>query len=91
MVEKTIPLNWMLEWHPASEEPTQEGDYLLYNECDGYHVAECLFEEDGTPNGFTFFADGGSYPVTRDFYEAWARLPNTKLLYGYFVAENRKT
>ena len=78
-------VSFHLEWHPASEDATTEGDYLLYNPCDGFHVAEIVFLDDGQPDGFIFFGGGD---VGRDFYKAWAKLPDTNFLYGHFVKAN---
>ena len=78
-------VSFLLEWHPAHEDATTEGDYLLYNPCDGFHVAELVFLDDGQPDGFVFFGDGD---VGRDFYKAWAKLPDTNFLYGHFVKAN---
>lgn len=63
-----------LDFRPASEDPTTPGDYLLYNQCDGYHVVEAWFT-DGEFVGFWPFA--ASKPVSKDFYRAWALLPDS--------------
>ncbi len=65
--------NFNLIWHPVGEEPDSPGDYILYNQCDGYHIVEGHFYADtGEFDEFRFFA-GPS--VTKDFYRAWAKLP----------------
>lgn len=71
-----------LDFRPASETPTERGDYLLYNQCDGYHIAEAWFD-DGEFVGFYFHAQGFASP---NFYRAWALLPDTaKTLYDVFA------
>lgn len=37
-------MDFNLNFRPASETPTEPGDYLLYNQCDGYHVVEAWFD-----------------------------------------------
>lgn len=66
-----------LEFHPASEHPTEEGDYALYNQCDGYNLASAWFDADGFMGFYTF----SSYHIPTDGYCAWAMLPesHTKL------------
>jgi hypothetical protein len=76
-----------LDFRPASEVPTQPGDYLLYNQCDDYHVVEAWFDEDGEFEGFWFFA--AAQPVSKDFYRAWALLPDAvKTLYDVFAKKD---
>lgn len=71
-----------LDFHPASEEPTQPGDYLLYNQCDGYHIAEAWFD-DGC---FTCFHHWSHGVVPKNFYRAWALLPDSvKTMYDLFA------
>jgi hypothetical protein len=81
---------WPLEFHPSTETPTERGDYLLYNQCDGYHIAEYWDgqrEQHGIEPGFRFFAAPGI--VGPDFYSAWAKLPNTLTdLYPRFARRN---
>ena len=74
--------NFPLVFHPASEEPIEAGDYVLFNQCDGFHLAELILTDNGKPDGFAFAADG-SY-VLRRFYQAWAKLPDTSTLYACF-------
>ncbi len=71
-----------LDFRPASEVPTVEGDYVLYNQCDGYHVVEAWFDE-GEFCGFYFFANPKA--VSKDFYCAWAPLPKCNSLYDAFA------
>lgn len=76
-------MKFELDFRPASETPTEPGDYLLYNQCDGYHVVEAWFEE-GQFLGFYSFASTSPYDT--DFYCAWALLPDTiKTLYDAFA------
>jgi hypothetical protein len=71
-----------LDFRPASETPTQPGDYLLYNQCDGYHIAEAWFED----GEFQSFCIWPAHIVSSDFYCAWALLPDTiKTLYDLFA------
>jgi hypothetical protein len=80
-------LKFELDFHPASEEPTKPGDYLLYNQCDGYHVVEAHFYDDGEFDGFYFFAS--AKPVSADFYRAWALLPDSvKTMYDAFAKKD---
>jgi hypothetical protein len=80
-----MKLNFDLEFHQASEEPTEPGDYLLYNQCDGYHVAEAWFPE-GEFCGFYFWPHDH---VSPNFYCAWAKLPDTvKTLYDVFAKKD---
>lgn len=74
--------NFVLDWHPNTVKPWQEGDYILYNRCDGFHIVESSIDEDGEVCGFHFF---GGEPADTDFYQAWALLPATAWLYRKFV------
>ncbi len=69
-----------LDFRPVSEDPTEEGDYVIYNQCDGYHIVESHFE-DGEFVDFYFWP---FKPVGKDFYRAWAKLPEASALYGEF-------
>lgn len=76
---------WSLDFRPASERPTEQGDYILYNQCDGYHIVEAWFD-DGEFSDFWVFA--ASKPISKDFYCAWAKLPDTlKDLYPKFARD----
>lgn len=76
-----------LDFRPASETPTVPGDYLLYNQCDGYHVVEARFYDDGEFDDFYVFAS--SCPVSRNFYRAWALLPDAvKTMHGIFARKD---
>ncbi|MDO8415504.1 MAG: hypothetical protein Q7S87_04765 [Agitococcus sp.] len=61
-----------LNFRPTSEKPTADGDYIIYNQCDGYHVVSAWII-DGEFEGFHFFADKKTIP--EDWYCAWALLP----------------
>lgn len=74
-----------LEFFPANVEPTEEGDYLLFNQCDGYHIVEAWIV-DGVFAGFYFFAN--PQPVSREFYRAWAKLPCTQRMFEAFAKKN---
>lgn len=69
----TKPFRCELEFHPAGERPTEEGDYVLFNSCDGYHIAEAFFDEGEFVCFHFFFAE----EVPEDAYCAWAKLPDT--------------
>jgi transcriptional regulator with XRE-family HTH domain len=66
-----------LQFFPTSTNPVgkpySQEDYLLYNQCDGFHIAYASFDEDGF-QGFTNWL--GTVRYESDFYEAWAKLPD---------------
>jgi len=79
-------MNVNLNFKAASVDPIDDGDvfgeYLLYNQCDGYHIAYAHFAE-GVFDGFRNFLGTCSYE--RDFYAAWAKLPDCNdVLYPAF-------
>ena len=74
--------NFTLVFHPASEEPIEAGDYIIFNPCDGFHVAELLMDEDGE-RGELILMGGGYIPP--GFYWAWAKLPDTSTPYACFT------
>ena len=76
-----------LEFHHQSEKPTDEGTYVLYNQCDGFHIAECWLY-DGKFEYFNWFA---GERISEDFYAAWAKLPDSLLLYRAFADEPTDT
>jgi hypothetical protein len=76
-----------LEFRPQAENPLVKGQYLLYNQCDGYHKAHARFYKDGTFDGFFTFT-GEEFPP--DTYQAWARLPDTQSLYETFGDKPRE-
>lgn len=69
----------ILTFYPADIKPTIEHQYktaILYNPCDGYHLAEWIcFNEDGNFKGFYPF-QGERF--SDDFYTLWAVLPELK-------------
>lgn len=67
-----LPGKFQLQFFPADQSPTEEGDYILYNQCDGYHFATAYFCD-----GFDCFMtwNGGVYEP--DWYCAWAKLPES--------------
>lgn len=72
-----------LEFFPQRESPKEDGgDYLLYNQCDGFHVVQAHVT-DGEFLGFKFWAQPEFIPD--DFYQAWAKLPDTDALYEAFA------
>ena len=76
-----------LKWHSADETPPQEGDYILFNQCDGYHLVEAWFGEANVFEGFYRF--GSVYKFPREAYCAWALLPDTvTTMFQRFVEES---
>lgn len=74
--DKYAPAGFPLVFRPKAEIPRQSEDQrtaLLFNQCDGYHIAYIRFFDDGEFDGFYPF-DGEEYG--KDFYEAWAVLPD---------------
>jgi len=67
------PVSFSLVFKHQSEQPTEHGDYLIYNQCDGYHLVEARFMPDGSFLGFYDWCGMDPYPD--DFYVAWAILP----------------
>lgn len=68
-----VPGLFALQFHPAETDPTEEGDYLLYNQCDGYHFASPYFY-DGKFEAFMSWKGSVYEP---DWYCAWALLPTS--------------
>jgi hypothetical protein len=76
-------MNFNLIFMPQVQLPHEEGDYVLYNQCDGFHIAEAWFD-DGEFLGFRFWAADGYVPD--DAFQAWAKLPDPiKQLYDAFA------
>lgn len=69
-----------LDFKHQSVMPTELGDYVLFNQCDGYHIAEAMFEDD---EFLEFRMHCRS--VSADFYQAWAKMPDTNDLYDQFA------
>lgn len=66
-----------IKFYPVSQSPTpdvQGSTFLLYNRCDGYHLAEHASFDDGVFYGF--YSWGFQNYFDTDFYVAWAVLPN---------------
>lgn len=61
-----------LNFFPSVQDPTEEGDYLLYNQCDGYHLATAYFDD-----GFDCFMSWGGGVIQTACYQAWAKLPES--------------
>ena len=74
-----------LNVYPKSFCPSLEGDYIIFNPCDGYHVVQGV-EVDGK----IIFQEFGGREVADDFYVAWARLPTTELMYELFAKKGRE-
>jgi hypothetical protein len=73
-----VMLSFNLEFRPQRERPTEEGDYLLYNQCDGFHLVQWCDEME-------FHAFDGT-PILDDWFQAWAKLPVTHAgLYDVFA------
>lgn len=81
---QAFPLHCSLDFFPTSTRPLLEGDYVIYNKCDGYHIVEGV-EIDGK----IVFQDWGG-EIKDDFYVAWARLPTTELMYERFAKQGRE-
>lgn len=64
--------------------PTVPGDYLVLNPCDGYHLVQAHFDEDGSFAGFWQFA-GPEF--TRDCYIAWAYVYDSAALAAIFQSK----
>jgi hypothetical protein len=65
-----------LHFHPVGVIPTADladRDVMVYNQCDGYHIATIHFDDEGNFDGFWPFV-GSEF--TQDFYRAWALLPD---------------
>ncbi|WP_392552889.1 hypothetical protein RHO14_03235 [Orbus wheelerorum] len=67
-----------LEVHSSSELPRPEDwtkEAILFNKCDGYHIAhKIVFNDDGSFDGFYDFTMNR---FDKDFYVAWAILPDS--------------
>jgi hypothetical protein len=48
--------------------------FVLYNQCDGFHIAFAHWDDEGVFEGFFDFL--GRNEFKDDFYEAWAKLPD---------------
>ncbi len=77
-----------LDFKPQAETPTTSGDYILYNQCDGYHIAEAMFERHDGGKFMGFFSFMG-HEYEPDTYQAWALLPDTAKLYELFADKPR--
>lgn len=72
-----------LNFKYQSEVPTKRGKYILYNQCDGFHFAQAMFDESGKFSCFyTLFPE--TQVFSNHFYQAWALLIDTKFLYEIF-------
>ena len=79
----------VLEWRPVGEIPSHNDhgeEFLLLNQCDGYHLAFAQSYRDSDEfDGFYSFDLKQEF--TPDFYVAWAKLPDAvKDLHPTFVA-----
>ena len=76
-IEKLQELKFDIVFYPVTKKPIKvdsDGECILYNQCDGYHLAYARFYEDGDFRGFyTFMGE----EFEEDFYFAWAKLPPT--------------
>lgn len=72
-----------LEFKHQSERPTEPGDYLLFNQCDGFHIAYANVIDDEFLGFFNWLGDLSEYDD--ETYVAWARLPESELLYEMFA------
>jgi len=72
-----VNLSVALNFYPVGVAPSKVGPhhtFLLYNQCDGYHIAFGRWDEEGAFEGFFDFLGESEY--RDDFYEAWAGLPD---------------
>lgn len=76
-----------IEFRPAAETPAERGEYLLYNRCDGYHLADAVFI-DGAFVGFMRW--GALETLSPDVYRAWAKLPESVALRDTFDSDDEK-
>lgn len=74
-----------LVFHHQSIQPTERGDYLLYNQCDGFHRAEAGFSDDGSFEYFYEWIPTGISTFEAEHYQAWAKLPDSLDLYDAFA------
>jgi hypothetical protein len=58
---------------PAAGEDDIYCEYLLWNQCDGFHIASLALFDDGKFVGFSHFM--GSPTWSPDEFQAWAPLP----------------
>ncbi|MBW4979569.1 hypothetical protein ABWH88_06740 [Marinobacter adhaerens] len=73
---KTITSAFGLTFHSNNQDPGkayEDRDFLLFNPCDGYHVAIADFEG----SEFIEFRQFAGSSYGKDFYTAWAVLPDT--------------
>ena len=79
---------FVLQFRPASEEPKQSSEgkeCIVFNPCDGYHIGEAVFWDDGDFEGFRPFAQEN---LDKDFYTAWAELPGPNQMLALFPHRN---
>jgi hypothetical protein len=84
--------SWPIEFHAATDVPVMpEGEMfpqvVLYNQCDGYHMAFARFWDHGEFDGFYDWCGTKPY-IPGKHFAAWAMLPPAGLLYEPFA---RKT
>jgi hypothetical protein len=83
--EERAQMKFELDFRPASETPTEPGDYIIYNQCDGYHIVEAWFEG----GIFLSFAVFAGEIVSKSFYRAWAKLPESHTtMYAAFAKKD---
>lgn len=74
---KTITSAFGLTFHSSNQKPGrafEDRECVIFNPCDGFHIAIAEFWEDGDFHCFRPFA---GEPFSDDFYTAWAVLPET--------------
>jgi hypothetical protein len=69
-----------LAFYAAPWLPGSPGDYILFNQCDGYHIAEARFDSREFLGFFTFM--GSEFEAGT--YHAWAKLPDSLGLRAIF-------
>ncbi len=66
-------MKYELQFFSKDIDPPSPGEYLILNPCDGFHLADAMFDEDEF-EGFYDFANGR---FDEDFYVAWAKIPDS--------------
>lgn len=74
-------MTFRTKFRPQRQMPTAKGEYLLYNQCDGFHLATARFNDDRSFAGFFTFM---GHRYDEETYQAWALLPSSGSLYLQF-------
>ena len=79
-------MKFHLKFYKSTITPTCVGEYLLYNRCDGFHIAEAKFDDEKNFMGFFRLPN---LEFDHDTYHAWAVLPESTRLFEKFVAADQ--